>query len=60
MSATDLAISMAPNLFDTSNVQDPSQIRGSTNMTTEFLVQLCATWDARSIYRLPKVQLQKD
>jgi hypothetical protein len=51
---------MAANLFNTSSAQDPIQIRGLTNMTTEFLFQLCTTWDARSIYPPPKVQLQRD
>jgi hypothetical protein len=60
MSATNLVNCMAPNLFNTSSIQDPSQIRGFTNMTTKFLVQLCAAWDAHSIYLLPKVQLQRD
>jgi hypothetical protein len=60
MSANNLAIFMAPNLFGRSSIQDPNHIGGFTNMTTEFLIQLCATWDACSIYPLPKVPLQSD
>jgi hypothetical protein len=60
MNATNLAICIAPNLVDPSSVQDASQIRQFTDMITEFVVQLLATWDTRGIYPLPMIQLQAD